>query len=115
METTTGQLRKRLSVEGGADPESGTANTFGEPDRTKSQEWLLWGSVEALSGREYWQASQAQVTISHRVVVRFSFRALSIGQDWRLSYEGHVLNVQVPPRDVDGRRKFLEILCLEKP
>lgn len=72
-----------------------------------------YGDVLALTGREFWQAQQAQVVFSHRVQLRYSSLALKIGKDWRIQYDGGLLNVEVPARDVDGRKRMLEVMCRE--
>lgn len=112
-EVQAGKLRKRLTLLAPPNPGQATADSFGQPQTTYADQGKLWGSVEALNGREYWQAMQAQVTLSHRVELRYSSAALTIAKDWRLSFEGRILNVQLPPRDVDGRRRLVELLCLE--
>ena len=113
MLTAVGKFRKRLTLLAPPRPDADAQDSFGQPVLTYGDEGQLWGEVTALGGREYWQAQQTQALFTHRVRVRFCARALTIAKDWRLSYEGHTLNVEVPPRDVEGTRRELEILCKE--
>jgi SPP1 family predicted phage head-tail adaptor len=112
-EVEAGKLRKRLTVTAPPNPNDADRDSFGQPKMPQGEEFQLWGSVEAVSGRESWQAAQAQVIFSHRVLVRYSIKARVIGKDWRITFEGKTLNVMCPARDVEGRRRQLEILCQE--
>lgn len=113
MEIKAGQTRKRLTLLAPPSPEDMPRDSFGGQIPVASVTYTLWGNVEALSGRDFWQAQQAQVVFSHRVTVRYSRLALEIGKDWKIVVDGSTLEVMLPPRDIEGRRRSLEIMCQE--
>ena len=94
-------------------PDDAARDSFGQPTITQEEKFSLWGSVEAITGREYWWAQQAQVMVSHRITIRYGKQALTVKKNWQVSFDGKILNVFVPPRDVDGTERRMEILCLE--
>ena len=75
--------------------------------------WLdiaeAWAQVEPISSREYFfgQANQAEVT--HRIKVRYR---PDVGQGWRIKHRDKYYAVQ-SIIDMGGRRRFLELLCIE--
>ena len=112
-EVQAGRLRKRLTFTAPPGPDDVTIDSHGQTRPTNDPKGTLWGSVEAVGGREFWQAQEGQVLFTHKVEIRFSGFAQQIGKNWQVNYEGHVLNIQLPPRDPDGRRRKLELLCIE--
>jgi SPP1 family predicted phage head-tail adaptor len=67
----------------------------------------VWAQVEALSGREYWQAMQVQSEARYRL--RLRYQADLTAAD-RIVCGGAVLNIE-HVADPDGRRRELEVLC----
>lgn len=111
MEIEAGKLRHRLSLLAPPNADDQRPDSFGQVPQGPVLVTQVWGSVEAVSGREFWQAQQAGVVISHRIVIRFT--AVAIAKDWQIQARGRTFNVMVPPRDVDGRRRRVEIMCQE--
>lgn len=62
-----GKLRHRLKIE----KKTVTRDTFGEEVITYTEVATVWGSVEPLSGSEYFAARQTQSSVSHRVRMRY--------------------------------------------
>lgn len=71
---------------------------------------IRWASVEPLSGREMWQAKQAQAKTSHHVKMRA--QDLEIDPRMRLRYGERVLNID-GVTNADERGIMLDILCSE--
>lgn len=80
--------------------------------------WHPWAvvraSLEPLTGREYWQASQSQQVGSIRLVMRYR---KGINDQMRFKYESNdgpiILEVKSPPINVLMQNQFLEIMCRE--
>lgn len=104
-----GKLRKRIAFL--APQDEPDTDAVGQPKGTEAPAFTVYGELEALAGKEFWQAQQAQVVFSHRLTIRWTSRP--IAKNWRALVDGKRLNVQIPPRDPDGRRRVLEVLCLE--
>lgn len=76
-----------------------------------------WAAVEPLTGREYWQAQQAQATVTHQVTIRYRPGVLRTdrllvkvaGRSWK---DARVLNVEAV-RDIEERHEWLVLLCVE--
>lgn len=70
----------------------------------------VWASVEPLRGREYIEARQGQVEVSHRVVMR---HWLEVGPEMRLRLEGgRVLEIESVINPLE-RNERLELMCRE--
>ena len=72
-------------------PDSPTPNSFGEVD----DEWVTianrWAEVEPLSGRELWQAQQAQADVSHKVKIKY---LKTLTPKMRFLWGSRVLNIE---------------------
>jgi len=75
--------------------------------------WLdiaeVWAQVEPISSREYFfgQANQAEAT--HKIKIRYR---PDIGQGWQIKHRDAYYSVQ-SMIDMGGRRRFLELLCID--
>lgn len=100
-----GDLRHRLTIqklEKVKDPVSGELK----------EEWTefatVWGSVEDLAGREFFDAQQVNAEITTRVKIRY---LKGIKATMRIIYDDRVLEIAAPPMDPDGRKRELHLLC----
>lgn len=101
------RLRHRVTIQ---QPVT-AANAYGERITTWSTVATVWGAVEPLRGREFFDAEQVQAEISHRVVLRY--RA-GLNSTMRLLHLGRVLHI-VTIIDVDERHRELQLMCREMP
>lgn len=106
-----GAMRKRLVLQ--RDEPKGK-NTAGEPIAN----WVnvfknaVWGSVEPLSSRELLNGAQMQADITHKIRIRY--RAdLDLTADMRILLGDRVFNIMGPPRDIEERHQFWEMLAIE--
>lgn len=74
----------------------------------------VMASIEPLSGREYWQASQAQAEATVRVIIRYRD---GITDRTRLRYEGvdgvTIYELRSPPINYLESNRFLLLMCRE--
>lgn len=68
-------------------------------------------SVEALSGREFWQAQQAQSAVSHAVEMCY-FPGLTTQHRLKWLPSNRILNIESVTND-DGRNRKLTLRCVE--
>ena len=111
MAIDPGRLDRLLTLEDNA----GGKDSYGEP----SQDWRkvadLWCQVEQVSGSEVLDATGKRSIVTHKVTTRWrpGMRA-----DMRLKWatpEGvRYLHLAEMPREVQGRRQYLEFLASEK-
>lgn len=101
-----GGLRDRVEIQSRGAPQNG----YGEPVLAWATLATVWARVEPISGRETWQAQQAQADVTHRVTVR-TYPGLT--SKMRFLLGGRVLNID-SVIDVEGRRQFQECLCKEE-
>ena len=94
-----GWLRHRVEILA----KEASQNSFGEEVVAWVTVATVWASVEPLRGREYIEAKQGQVEVSHRVGMR---HWLEVGPEMRLRLE-------VGPTGVGGR--VLEIVSVINP
>lgn len=86
-------------------------NSFGEEVIGWVTAATVWASVEPLRGREYIEAKQGQVEVSHRVVMRFRE---GVGPEMRLRLAGgRVLEIESVINPLE-RGERLELMCAER-
>lgn len=81
-----GKMRERVTVQAA----SGSTNTLGEAVLTWATTSSVWASVEGVSAREALEAGQQEVTITHRVRMRY---LPGLNQNMRLSWRNRTLNI----------------------
>lgn len=85
-------------------------NSFGEEVIAWTTAATVWGSVEPLRGREYIEAKQGQVEVSHRVVMRWRE---GVSAEMRLRiHEGRMLEIESVINPLE-RGERLELMCRE--
>ena len=99
-----GKLRERITVQ----IASGATNTLGETVLTWSDSSAVWASVEGVSAREALTAGQNQVSMSHRVRMRY---LPGLTQNMRLSWRGRTL--EIVSLLEHGNRTEHEAICQE--
>lgn len=102
-----GKLRHRVKIQVPVTARNG----LGEQITTWSTLATLWGSVEPLRGREFFDAEQVQSEISHRVRIRFYD---GITAQMRVLHEARILQIQ-SVIDVNERHKEMQLMCREMP
>lgn len=81
-----GDLRERVTVQ----IASGTTNALGETVLAWSDSSAVWASVEGVSAREALNAGQQEVTVSHRVRLRY---LPGLTQAMRFSWRNRTLEI----------------------
>ena len=81
-----GTLRERLTVQ----VASGATNALGETVLTWANSSSVWASVEGVSVREALVAGQQEVSITHRVRIRY---LPGLTQSHRFSWRGRTLEI----------------------
>ena len=101
-----GWLRHRVEILA----KEASQNGFGEEVVTWVTAATVWASVEPLRGREYIEAKQGQVEVSHRVVMRWHE---GVGPEMRLRIAGgRVLEIESVINPLE-RNERLELMCRE--
>jgi len=81
-----GKLRERVTVQQATQ----SRNSLGEAVMSWADWQTVWASVEGVSAREALDAGQQEVTITHRVRLRY---LTGLTQTMRLSWRGRTLNI----------------------
>lgn len=100
-----GQLRERITVQQASE----TRNTLGETLQSWSTYTTVWASVEGVSARESLYAGQQQISISHRVRLRY---LPGLTQSMRLRWRNRALEI-VSLLERNNRTEH-ELLCQEE-
>lgn len=100
-----GQLRERITVQQASE----TRNTLGETLQSWSTFANVWASVEGVSARESLYAGQQQISISHRVRLRY---LPGLTQSMRLRWRNRTLEI-VSLLERNNRTEH-ELLCQEE-
>lgn len=99
-----GRLRERVTVQ----IASGTTNALGETVLTWANSTAVWASVEGVSAREALAAGQQDVTISHKVQLRY---LPELTQNMRFAWRNRTLEI-VSLLEHDNRSRH-EAICQE--
>ena len=99
-----GKLRERVTVQQATQ----TRNSLGEAVMSWADWQTVWASVEGVSAREALAAGQMEVTISHRVRLRY---LTGLTQNMRLSWRGRTLDI-VSLLEHNNRSEH-EVICQE--
>jgi SPP1 family predicted phage head-tail adaptor len=81
-----GKLRERVTVQQATQ----SRNSLGEAVMSWADWQTVWASVEGVSAREALDAGQQEVTITHRVRLRY---LTGLTQNMRLSWRDRTLNI----------------------
>lgn len=99
-----GQLNERIVVQQAAE----TRNALGEMVPVWSTFATVWAKVEGVTAREYLAAGQMEVTISHRVTLRW---LSGLTQKMRILWRGRTLEI-ISLLEHDRRSRH-ELICTE--
>lgn len=99
-----GKLRERITVQ----IASGSTNTLGETVLAWSNSTSVWASVEGVSAREALTAGQQDVSVSHKVRLRF---LPGLTQQMRFAWGGRTL--EIVSLLEHGHRTEHEAICTE--
>ena len=99
-----GKLRERVTVQ----IASGTTNSLGETVLSWAATSAVWASVEGVSAREALAAGQQEVTVTHKVQLRY---LPGLTQNMRFAWRNRTLEI-VSLLEHDNRRRH-EAICQE--
>ena len=99
-----GKLRDRVTVQ----IASGTTNALGETVLAWSNSTSVWASVDGVSAREALTAGQQEVSITHKVRLRF---LPGLTQQMRFAWRGRTL--EIVSLLEHGNRSEHEAICTE--
>lgn len=100
-----GRLRHRVSIQQRVEARNG----YGELISTWSTLATVWGSVEPIRGREFFEAEQVQSEISTRVRIRYYD---GITAQMRVLFGSRKLQI-LAVIDVNERHKEMQLMCKE--
>jgi len=103
-----GRLRFSVIIQSPA----GARDAVGERSTTWSNIATVFATIEPLKADEVIAASQAQMQITHRVIIRYDSAISAITNGWRVLFGTRVLVIDgILNRDEKDRQ--LELLCFE--
>lgn len=82
----SGRLRERVTVQ----IASGSTNTLGETVLSWADSTAVWASVEGVSAREALAAGRQEITVTHRVRLRY---LPGLTQRMRFAWRSRTLNI----------------------
>lgn len=71
----------------------------------------VWATVEPKSGRENMEADKLSPELTYIITVRYQ---KGITPDMFVQYNGKLLSIAAPPRNIREADEMLEIICVEK-
>lgn len=70
----------------------------------------VWGNLQPIMGREFWQAQQTQAQLSHKITIRYT---KDIDRSHILSYNDRLFDIQYIT-NINEENRFLEVRVLER-
>ena len=103
-----GTLREYVSVEAKAK----TRDSYGGETETWTHSWYEWCSIRGIIGKEYWEASQLQSNLTHKIRMRYNTSTAAISPSThRLKYDDRVFDIETVIPDV--RHSEINLVCCE--
>lgn len=99
-----GELRQRIIIQS----PTRTQDSYGEPILTWTTWGTRWAEVRPLTGKELWQAAQADATVTHQIRLRAPGVKGTLMPDWRIVHDGRIFEITAI-RDLYEREWYLEI------
>jgi SPP1 family predicted phage head-tail adaptor len=99
----TGRLRHRVRIE----RYTQTQDEYGAIVEAWAPLADVWAEVQALRGREYWEAQQVAAEAVYRLTIRYRD---DLTTEDRIVHGDTMMDIQ-HAADPDGRRAVLEVLC----
>ncbi len=109
MASKSGKMRERITFQENTQTEdtyAGLSYAFGNISATPT----MWARVEPISERE--KATRAKLDTRWDWKITCRYRA-DITTAMQIIWRGRTLAIIGPPRNVDERDRFIEIMCLE--
>ena len=101
-------MRHKITIQSPA----GSSDALGERTTVWSDMAKVFASVEPLRSTEIIAASQSQMEVTHRVILRYDSALASMTHGWRLLFGERVFVINgIINRDERDRQ--LELLCIE--
>ena len=105
---TAGELRERVTLltpTTVSDGQGGQTTTWTDGDP-------VWAAVVPVSGREALAAGAVQSSLSTRITIRHHI-GITAQMRIRRERDGQLYELLGPPRDIDARRRWLELDAVE--
>ncbi len=101
----SGHLRHRVTIE----QSTPAQNEYGELVESWAALVTVWGAVEPLDGREYFQVQQVQSTVTTRIRIRYR---TGITPLMRVAWDGRIFDIEdvIEPK---SQRRELHLMCRE--
>ena len=100
-----GPLRKRLILQSKVNTRTATGGNI----TTWATQVTVWGSIEPLSGQEYFAQQAVQSETKVRIVIRYQS---AVDTTWRVSH-GSLFYDIVSVINHQGRDRMITLMCLE--
>lgn len=101
-----GELRSRIAI---WHINGTTENEVGEEVPNVEKLATVWARVEALKGREYWEAQKIRPELTYKVLIR---HRNDLTPDMTVEWENRELEVQsILP---DAKKAYMQLICIEK-
>jgi SPP1 family predicted phage head-tail adaptor len=101
-----GDLRDRVTLQ----RKTVARTSAGEETVTWTDEATVWGKVEPIRGREYYQAQAVQSEVNMRFVIRFRFLVSTAIYRVKFGVKYYTIDSVI---DVDNMHHWLELMCTE--
>ena len=104
-----GLLRHRVQLQAATEARTSTKVN---PQKTWATYATVYAAIDPMNGREFWNARQVDADVTGKVTIRFR---TDVQAKHRIVYGTRTLYLASPPMDMDGRRRYLQMVVKETP
>jgi SPP1 family predicted phage head-tail adaptor len=102
-----GKLRHRVQIQSSTDAQDG----YGEQQKIWATEENVFASIEPIRGREWLEAQQVNLELTHRIIIRHTTNATAKN---RIKFGDRIFDIAAPPINIEEKNIYQELLCKEK-
>lgn len=104
-----GLLRHRVQLQAAVEAR---VSSKVNPQKTYATYATVYAAINPMSGREFWNARQVDADVTGRVVIRFR---TDVQAKHKIVFGTRTFEIASPPMDMDGKRRYLEMIVKETP
>jgi SPP1 family predicted phage head-tail adaptor len=102
----SGKLNHRIELQS----KVATRDSYGSETIVWKKESIVWGSVEPISGREYFLAKQVQAETTHRIRIRYY---AGLRPDWRILFGTRIFEID-SVINIEEKNREMVLMCHEQ-
>ena len=102
-----GKMRHKVELQSA----TASQNECGEESKVWNTDEYVFAQVEPLRGQQLLEYQQINAELTHRIIIRYTANATA---ENRIKWGSRIFDISAPPRNIEERNIYQELLCKEK-